>query len=345
MLFSYLDGKGGEYDGDGNIIVKADAADSAATQTTQTGNANLVKVASADNSFWGKSSAGSSQGGDEEPQTISSGQVHLADFSPMLVQGDSFVSPSSFYDEASDSQRYGIIKYTVQNGDTPSSIATSFGISTYTVLWANDLKVGQVIKPGQTLDILPITGVKHVVAGTDSAQSIAQKYKADAEEIILFNELPADGRLTVGRILVVPNGEKEKPVQEPAPQPAQTQGQVVSSTKVAYTKANASKGHRFPYGQCTWYVASRIYVPWGGNAKSWLVNAASYGYSTGRTPVPGSIVVTTESRYYGHVAYVESISPSTITISEMNYVGWARKSVRVLSRTSSVIMGYVYPKN
>jgi surface antigen len=213
------------------------------------------------------------------------------------------------------------------------------------VLWANDLKVGQVIKPEQSLDILPVTGVKHAVVATDSVQSIAQKYKADPEEIILFNELPADGRLTAGRILIVPNGEKEKPVQEPAPQPAQTQGQVVSSTKVAYTKTNAGNGHRFPYGQCTWYVASRTYVPWGGNAKSWLVNAASYGYPTGRTPVPGSIVVTTESRYYGHVAYVESVSPSTITISEMNYVGWARKSVRVLSRTSGVIMGYVYPKN
>jgi surface antigen len=350
MLFSYLDGKGGEYDGDGNIIVKAatSTADLVSSETAQAASSNLVKVASADNSFWGNPSAANSQDqGDDQPQiqTISSGQTQDVNFSPMLVQEDSVVSPASYYDENSDdSQKYGIIKYTVQDGDTPSSIADSFGISTYTVLWANNLKVGQLIKPGQVLDILPVTGVKHLVTEKDTIDSIAQKYKADVQEIIIFNELPANGKLTPGRILIVPNGEMEQPVNEPKPQPTNTQGQVVSSTKVAYTNVNPSKGHRFPYGQCTWYVSTRFYVPWGGNAKAWLANAGAYGYSTGKTPVPGSIVVTSESRFYGHVAFVESVTPSTITISEMNFVGWARKSIRVLDRNSGVIRGYIYPK-
>jgi surface antigen len=178
----------------------------------------------------------------------------------------------------------------------------------------------------------------------DTIEAIANKYKADVQEIIVFNELPANGKLTSGRILIIPNGEMEKPVNEPAPQPPTTQGQVVSSTKVAYTKVNPNKGHRFPYGQCTWYVASRVYVPWGGNAKAWLANAAAMGFKTSKTPAAGAIVVTNESRYYGHVAYVESVTASSITISEMNFVGWARKSVRVLDRDSGVIRGYVYPR-
>lgn len=348
MLFGYLEGKGGSYDGDGNIIV----GNSQDYETTPMQEINLIKVASADNSFWGNLTATTPDDSNEEvlapnaQQTISSTQPsEKVNFSPMTVQGNFIVSPSSFYDETSDEQRYGIIKYTVQDGDTPSSIATSFGISLYTFLWANDMKVGHLIKPGQTVEILPVTGVKHLVAETDNIEAIAAKYKADIQEIIIFNELPANGKLTAGRTLIIPNGEKEKPVEEPkpVPAPAPARPQVISTAKSAPSSA-VKKGHTFPYGQCTWYVASRTYVPWGGNAKTWLVNSAAYGFSTGKTPVAGAIVVTTEHRIYGHVAYVESVTPTTITISEMNYTGWARKSVRVIPRNSSVIMGYVYPK-
>jgi len=347
LLFGYLDGKGGNYDGEGNIIVSAqDYATSGREEP------NLIKVANADTSFWGNYAATAAtavqNGTEEEPktQTISSSkEEEKVDFAPMTVQGNFLVSSSSYYEGDTEEQRYGIIKYTVEEGDTPSSIANSFGISLYTVCWANNLKVGDYIKPGQVLEILPVTGVKHVVTDKDTVQSIAAAYKADVQEIIVFNELPADGRLTVGRTLIIPNGEKEKPVAEPAPAPASNrQGTVVSSGK--YTASGTvKKGHTFPYGQCTWYVSTRTYVPWGGNAKAWLANAAAYGYSTGRTPMAGAIVVTNEHRIYGHVAFVESVTESTITISEMNYTGWARKSVRVLPRTSSVIMGYIYPKS
>ena len=345
ILFGYLDGKGGGYDGDGNIIVKGATAFANASNNEER-ITNLIKVASADTSFWGKTKGNSQQ--DEEEgtvKTISTGSAQKVNFSPMLVQESFLVSPSSFYDESSEEQRYGIIKYTVENGDTASSIATSFGVSTYTLLWANDLKVTSYIKPGQVLEILPVTGVKHITVESDTVDSIAKKYNADAQEIIFFNELPANGTLTAGKTLIIPNGEKEKPVEVVPVQPSGTSGStVVSSTKYAYSSSNPLKGHTFPYGQCTWYVSTRTFVPWGGNAKAWLVNAAAYGYSTGRTPVPGAIVVTTEHRLYGHVAYVESVTATTITVSEMNYIGWARKSVRVIPRDSAVIRGYVYPK-
>lgn len=344
LLFGYLDGKGGNYDGDGNIIVNNNQD----YENTDSKETNLIKVASADNSFWGDYTSGSAITEDTgvEAQTISSGQAEKVSFDPMTVQGSFLVSPSSYYDGTSDEQRYGIVKYTVQDGDTPSSIATSFGIHLYTILWSNNMKVGDYIKPGQVMEILPVDGVKHVVEAKDTIESIATKYKADVQEIIIYDELPADGKLTAGRTLIIPNGEKEKPIPEPKPviTPATSgQGTVVSSGKYA-APATAKKGHSFPYGQCTWYVSTRFYVPWGGNAKAWLANAAAYGYSTGRTPAAGSILVTNESRYYGHVTYVESVTANTITISEMNYVGWARKSVRVVPRNSSVIMGFIYAK-
>lgn len=343
ILLGYIDEKGANYDSAGNMIVKSTTTENKTYSITPHA-LNLIKVATADTAMWGKSLNRYNAQEDTTPRniTISTNANAKMDFTPMMVQTSAVVAPASFFDHLDEQQKYGIIKYTVENGDTPSSIATSFGISTYTLLWANNMKVGQYIKPGQVLEILPITGVKHTVVAKDTIQNIAKKYKADEEEIIKFNELPADGQLTVDKTLIIPNGEKEKPIIEPAPRPNQNGGTVISSGKYAFS--GTQKGHRFPYGQCTWYVSTKTYVPWGGHAKSWLVNSQAYGYTTGKTPVPGAIVVTTEHRIYGHVAYVEEVSPTTITLSEMNYVGWARKSVRVVPRNSAVILGYIYPK-
>jgi len=102
------------------------------------------------------------------------------------------------------------------------------------------------------------------------------------------------------------------------------------------------KAHIFPYGQCTWYVATRRFVPWGGNAKYWLKNSQQYGYSIGYTPIAGAIVVTNEHVYYGHVAYVEDVDDNYIYISEMNYIGWGIVGNRKISINSSRIIGYIY---
>ncbi|MEX0917380.1 MAG: LysM domain-containing protein, partial [Candidatus Paceibacterota bacterium] len=53
--------------------------------------------------------------------------------------------------------------YVVREGDSISQIADMFGVSVNTIVWANDLKRGTLITPGQTLVILPITGVQHSV--------------------------------------------------------------------------------------------------------------------------------------------------------------------------------------
>ncbi len=79
----------------------------------------------------------------------------------------------------------------------------------------------------------------------------------------------------------------------------------------------------FPWGQCTWYVASLREVTWWGNADEWLGNAQSQGYSTGSTPKPGAIVVWGSGNgysWYGHVAYVVAVvSPTDFYVDEANY--------------------------
>lgn len=99
-----------------------------------------------------------------------------------------------------------IIQYEVQLGDTPSVIAARFGISTETVLWANGLKDGDFIRPGDQLDILPVTSVKHKVQAGDTLSNIAAKYSVNLEKIAVFNELSSN-ELEAGQILIIPDGE------------------------------------------------------------------------------------------------------------------------------------------
>lgn len=236
--------------------------------------------------------------------------------------------------------------YKVKDGDTVSTIAQKFNITTNTILWANDIDDVDMIMPGDTIFILPTTGVKHVVKSGDTIKSIAKKYDAEEEKIIAFNELPANGEIKVGDELIIPDGE----IEEPAPTPSILERRDYYDSGVADSGSSRSPsiidknpkgGHSFPYGYCTWYVASKKYVPWGGNAGTWLYHAKAYGAKTGKSPKKGAIVVTSES-WYGHVAIVEKVSGGNITISEMNYAGWGKVSRRTISAKSRVIKGYIY---
>lgn len=97
--------------------------------------------------------------------------------------------------------------YVVREGDSLSQIASMFNVSVNTIIWANDIDRGGKITPGQTLVILPISGVKYEVKKGDTIKSIAKKLNSDADEIIQFNDLPAGGQLAEGQIIIVPNGE------------------------------------------------------------------------------------------------------------------------------------------
>ncbi len=341
ILFSYMDREEGNNNNKPIIIRNIESSKD--IQDDEKKYVPIVKIASANSNILLDSDED-----EKETDTLILENTSAITASFALFNGTSFIAPAVHFDESlSDNLKYGIMKYTVKSGDTPSSIATSFGISTYTVLWANKLKVGDYIRPKQELEILPVTGVKHIVKSGDTVEALAKKYKADEEEIIIFNSLNADGNFqkgTEGKTLIIPNGGIKAPVVvRVAPTPRTTTGTVLSSSKYKTSGfVNPLKSHRFAYGHCTYYVASRVYVPWSGHAKSWLANARAYGYRTGNTPVAGSIVVTTEHRWYGHVGLVESVNGNSITISEMNYVGWNRRSVRVISINSRVIRGYIY---
>jgi len=239
-------------------------------------------------------------------------------------------SPSSL--AFSGEKRNGTITYEVEPGDVISEIAAKFGISTYTVLWANNLSVWDYIKPGQKLIILPVSGVLHTVKKGETLDKIVKNYKGDLEQTIKFNALPANGNLTVGQQIIIPDGQKFTPYQ------ART---YATSTYNNFPRPYADESHKFPWGQCTWYVAQRRYIPWNGDAKTWIYKAQQYGFATGKEPKPGAIVQTRENSYYGHVAYVESVDGDYITVSEM-HLGRGILKIRTLRKDDWRIIGYIY---
>lgn len=286
-----------------------------------------------------------------KPNTAVDPEAKEEEISQSVIKSQGIMMVSGGANPMKDPEEEGGVRmYTVVSGDTLSSIAEKNSISINTLLWANDISNADSIMPGDTMFILPVSGIKYVIKSGDNLDAIASKYKAEKDKIIAFNDLPANGDIEVGKEIIIPDGQGEAP--KPA-SPASSQsliGKRQYATAGGGTpqvsgitpKGKAGTGHRFPYGYCTWFVAQKRYVPWGGNAGAWLYNAKAMGYATGKTPRAGAIVVTTENRYYGHVAYVEKVSGNTITISEMNYVGYAKTSRRTLSTKSRVIKGYIY---
>lgn len=96
--------------------------------------------------------------------------------------------------------------YVVRKGETLSQIASMFGVTVNTILWSNNL-AGGTISEGQTLVILPISGVKHTIKSGDTLETIAKKYGSDAEEIRQYNDLAINSKLAAGDELIVPDGE------------------------------------------------------------------------------------------------------------------------------------------
>lgn len=96
--------------------------------------------------------------------------------------------------------------YIVRKGDTLSTISKMFNVSVNTIRWTNNLS-SNTLKEGQTLTILPISGVRHVVKRGDTVATIAKTYKASLEDILAYNDISKDTKLNVGDVVIVPDGE------------------------------------------------------------------------------------------------------------------------------------------
>ncbi len=233
--------------------------------------------------------------------------------------------------------RTEIIEYTVEEGDNLWSISQNFNISIDTIVWANDIK-SAMIKPGQKLLILPVSGVMHLVKEGDTISGLATKYKTETEKIIAFNDLSGEDDVRQDEVLIIPDGK--------IPYFSSLEFPPTSALANLSTNNFYGQSHNYPYGQCTWWVAQKRAIPSWGNAKDWLSRGTAAGFSVceGRYCIPrtGAVITLQGHRVYGHVGYVESVKGDKVTFSEMNYIGWGRLNYRTLRVGSPLILGYVY---
>jgi len=145
----------------------------------------------------------------ESYPVFSSDNVKTA--SAQTPQDSIIVGEDVFSTSVSQKPRDEIIKYTVQKGDTLSTVARKFGISVETIQWENDI-TGENISVGDELRILPVTGIAYEVSSGDTVYTIAKKLDTDAQKIVdfPFNDFanPETFSLTTGQTLIVPDGVK-----------------------------------------------------------------------------------------------------------------------------------------
>jgi len=195
-----------------------------------------------------------------------------------------------------------------------------------------------MIKPGQKLLVLPVSGVIHLVKEGDTILDLAKNYKTTAEKIIAFNDLSTEDDIRPYEVLIIPDGKM----------PSYSSLQPLPSDALAKLSTNNFYGqsHDYPYGQCTWWVAQKRAIPGWGHARDWLNGASAAGFSVCKEryciPRTGAVISLIGNRTYGHVGYVEEVRGDKVTFSEMNYIGWGRLNYRTLRVGSSLIRGYIY---
>lgn len=220
------------------------------------------------------------------------------------------VGEDVFQTSISQKPRDKTIDYVVQKGDTISTIAQNFGVSENTIRWENDL-TSDSITVGDTLKILPVTGMSYKVQKGDTVYTIAKKFNTEAQKIVdfPFNDFanPETFSLVEGQMLMVPDAIKPSEQQYIKPQVYIAQGPFTIT----------SAGFTWPlHGVITqfasWYhMALDIAAPIGtpivaaqnGTVSSVSVGTWDYGYGN-------NVYIDNGAGYKSHYAHMMAVNVS-----------------------------------
>ena len=225
----------------------------------------------------------------------------------------------------------------VSSGDTVETLAAANHADAAAIRWANGLGAGAQPAAGSTLLIPPGPGALVLVLPGERPSHFALRLGLDPRVLLDYNALTKDTPRPAGSYLQVPLTV--------APSGALVGRFFARGADGAPVVPENHGSDTFPYGQCTYYVASRRDVTWGGNAWAWFSNANGIR-PEGHTPVAGSIVVF-HSGWFGHVAYVEQVdADGSFVVSEMNFYanggGWGRVDHRLIAGDDRSVTGFIY---
>ncbi len=102
--------------------------------------------------------------------------------------------------------RSGTVSYTVRSGDNLSSIASYFGISINTIINANPGVRTNSLRVGQTLSILPTSGVVYHAKSGDTLSSLAGSFGIPESKLVQFNRSVDFSSLDPGTPIIIPGG-------------------------------------------------------------------------------------------------------------------------------------------
>lgn len=245
-----------------------------------------------------------------------------------VEQQSVIVGEDVFQTDVSAKPRDKVLTYTVQKGDTLSTIAKKYQISEDTIRWSNDI-TGDAITVGDELKILPVSGIAHKVQKGDTVYTIAKKYTTDAQKIVdfPFNDFanPETFALVEGQMLVVPDGIK------PSEQPLRRND--VPRVFVAAPVPIAGGSFAFPLPSNTgisqfasWYhMALDITAPYGTpiySAQNGTVTRVSVGtYDSG---YGNNVWVSNGNGVETHYAHMMSVNVSAgqSVSSGSTVIGW-----------------------
>ncbi|HEV2412784.1 MAG TPA: CHAP domain-containing protein [Candidatus Saccharimonadales bacterium] len=242
----------------------------------------------------------------------------------------------------------GVNKYIVRPGDSAATVAAAFGLTDQTIRWANDL-TSDTLTPGQQIWVPAVNGVVYTVSSGDTAQSIADKFHSDPNQIIAENDDELTG-VQAGQVIVVPNGVLPADEQPGASHSSSASVSASSGAGFSFGTGPVFGGDGYAFGYCTYWAALRRQqigdpVPnnWG-NASTWADGAEAMGLTVNHTPSYGAVMQTAGGYGgYGHVAFVESVnSDGSFTISEMNYAGWDVVDQRTLPASDAGLYNFIH---
>ncbi|MBQ0039125.1 MAG: M23 family metallopeptidase [Treponema sp.] len=107
-----------------------------------------------------------------------------------------------------DDSELSYISYRVKKGDMIGYIADEFGITQDTIISVNNIRSSRLIQIGQYLKIPSLPGILYTVhSDGETIETIAEKYKVDADKCSSVNNISLKEPLTAGKSLFVPYAE------------------------------------------------------------------------------------------------------------------------------------------
>jgi murein DD-endopeptidase MepM/ murein hydrolase activator NlpD len=260
-----------------------------------------------------------------EQNPFSKNQNLLSFAQDISTQKQSIAPQDVFQTQLSEKPRSEIINYTVQKGDTLSGIAKKFGISEDTIRWQNNL-TNDDITVGDSLQILPVTGIAHKVSSGDTIYTIAKKYSSNPQAIVdfPFNDFadPQTFSLVVGQTIIVPDGVKPQaaPVYIARRGPTTTSPRAVSGAGFSWPVQGTVNQYY------SWYhravdlgapLGTPVVAAQSGTVSEAIAGGWNYGYGT-------HVIISGDNGYqtlYAHMSSLNVSSGQKVTAGS-TVLGW-----------------------